>query len=148
HRDRPRGRLPHMSNPLGNLAARMARPALPRRTVRLRLTALYGGLFLVSGAALLAITYIVVAHFPGLRLPPRPPGAPPGGPYALVAQEQAARLHDLLIGSGIALAVMALVSVWLGWLVAGRVLQPLRVITATTKAISEDNLYQRLALEG
>ena len=30
---------------------------LPRRTVRVRLTLLYGALFLLSGAALLAITY-------------------------------------------------------------------------------------------
>ena len=34
---------------------------LPGRTVRVRLTALYGGLFLVLGAALLAITYALVA---------------------------------------------------------------------------------------
>ena len=34
---------------------------LPRRTVRLRLTALYGGLFLLSGAGLLAITYVLVS---------------------------------------------------------------------------------------
>ncbi|MGD0810397.1 MAG: hypothetical protein ABSA91_11920, partial [Acidimicrobiales bacterium] len=34
---------------------------LPGRTVRVRLTALYGGLFLLSGAALLAITYALVA---------------------------------------------------------------------------------------
>ena len=33
---------------------------LPRRTVRLRLTVLYGALFLASGAALLAITYFFV----------------------------------------------------------------------------------------
>jgi hypothetical protein len=36
----------------------------PRRTVRLRLTALYGGLFLASGAGLLAITYALVAGQP------------------------------------------------------------------------------------
>ena len=35
---------------------------LPRRTVRLRLTLLYGGLFLVSGAALLAVTYLLVVN--------------------------------------------------------------------------------------
>jgi len=34
---------------------------LPRRTLRLRLTAVYGGLFLLSGAALLAITYFLVS---------------------------------------------------------------------------------------
>src|ERR1700716_4156724 len=35
---------------------------LPRRTVRLKFTLLYGGLFLASGAALLAVTYVLVEH--------------------------------------------------------------------------------------
>jgi hypothetical protein len=35
---------------------------LPRWTLRLRLTLLYGSLFLVAGAVLLAITYGLVAH--------------------------------------------------------------------------------------
>ncbi len=48
----------------------------------------------------------------------------------------------------VALAVMVVVSLALGWVVAGRVLRPLRTITATTRQISEDNLHQRLALEG
>jgi hypothetical protein len=39
-----------------------ARPQLPQRTIRLRLTAVYGVLFLVCGAALLAITYVLVEH--------------------------------------------------------------------------------------
>ena len=34
---------------------------LPRRTVRLRLTLLYGSLFVLAGAALLTITYVLVA---------------------------------------------------------------------------------------
>ncbi len=34
----------------------------PRRTVRLRLTLLYVGLFLASGACLLVITYFLVAR--------------------------------------------------------------------------------------
>lgn len=37
------------------------RARLPRRTIRLRLTALYAGLFLLSGAGLLAITYVLVS---------------------------------------------------------------------------------------
>jgi two-component system, OmpR family, sensor histidine kinase VanS len=40
------------------------------------------------------------------------------------------------------------VSLALGWLVAGRVLRPLRAMTATTRQISERNLHQRLALPG
>ena len=43
---------------------------------------------------------------------------------------------------------MAVVSVALGWLVAGRVLQPLRTITAAARRISASNLHQRLALDG
>jgi signal transduction histidine kinase len=40
-------------------------PWMPRRTVRLRLTVLYGALFLACGTGLLLITYLLVAH----RLP-------------------------------------------------------------------------------
>ena len=43
---------------------------------------------------------------------------------------------------------MTVVSVALGWLVAGRVLRPLRAMTATTRQISERNLHERLALTG
>jgi two-component system sensor histidine kinase VanS len=57
-------------------------------------------------------------------------------------------LHRGLIESGVALAIMAIVSIALGWLVAGRVLRPLRTITATTRQISERNLNERLALSG
>ena len=35
---------------------------LPWRTIRLRLTLLYTGLFLLSGAALLTVTYLLVEH--------------------------------------------------------------------------------------
>ena len=35
---------------------------LPAPTIRLRLTLVYGGLFLCSAAALLAVTYVLVHH--------------------------------------------------------------------------------------
>ena len=47
---------------LSRLAAQAASRRLPRRTVRLRLTLLYGGLFLISGAVLLAVTYVLVVN--------------------------------------------------------------------------------------
>jgi signal transduction histidine kinase len=140
---------------------------LPAPTVRLRLTLLYGGLFLASGAVLLAITYLLVRHATGNVVLFRAGGAhktialPPGSGGALggipaVAQEaraqavhqHAAELHQLLVQSGIALAIMAVVSIALGWLVAGRVLRPLRQMTATARRISERNLNQRLAIDG
>jgi signal transduction histidine kinase len=46
------------------------------------------------------------------------------------------------------LAIMALASLAVGWLVAGRFLRPLRTITATTREISATNLHERLNLTG
>ena len=140
---------------------------LPRRTARLRLTLLYGGLFLACGAALLAITYGLVRAsvprdvpqaviYPHGREHKRPPGAPaepsiqiPNGPLQAAALKQRQiDLNDQLIWSAAALALMALVSIGLGWYVAGRVLRPVRTITRTARAISARNLGERLALDG
>jgi signal transduction histidine kinase len=57
-------------------------------------------------------------------------------------------LHQLLIGSLLALAIMVVASMALGWLIAGRVLRPLQVITATARQLSASNLHERLALGG
>jgi hypothetical protein len=53
--DRRAGRHRHWFR----LPERWIRP--PRRTVRLRFTVVYGGLFLLLGAALLGITYLLVS---------------------------------------------------------------------------------------
>jgi two-component system, OmpR family, sensor histidine kinase VanS len=145
---------------------------LPPRTVRRRLTLLYSGLFFVSGAALLAITYILVRRSsgPDLIIPTgtRDGSTSPGALSKALAKPDVARyvrhlgeqqyaralhlraedLHQLLVRSGIALAIMTVVSIALGWLIAGRVLRPLRTMTATTRQISERNLHERLALPG
>jgi signal transduction histidine kinase len=119
---------------------------LPRRTVRLRLTLLYGALFLASGAALLAITYVLAWNATTAL-----PGTAQGPKRALLAYQatqHAAVMHQLLESCEIALAVTAMLSIALGWLVAGRVLQPLRTMTAAAQRISEQNLHQRLAVAG
>lgn len=63
-------------------------------------------------------------------------------------QQQIADLHQLEIESAIALAIMAIIAALLGWYIAGRVLRPLRTITATAQQISEANLHRRLDLPG
>src|SRR5262249_27038925 len=66
---------------LHRLATLAAGPRLPRRTVRLRLTLLYGGLFLLSRAPLLALPYILVVHATPAVLfqgPNRSPGSMSG----------------------------------------------------------------------
>jgi signal transduction histidine kinase len=59
-----------------------------------------------------------------------------------------AAMHQLLIGSGVTLAVMAAISIALGWLIAGRVLRPVRTISTTARRISASNLNERLSLDG
>jgi signal transduction histidine kinase len=53
-----------------------------------------------------------------------------------------------VVNAAIALAIVGAVAVVLGWIVAGRVLRPLRTITAAARRISATNLHERLALEG
>ncbi|HEX2701465.1 MAG TPA: HAMP domain-containing sensor histidine kinase [Acidimicrobiales bacterium] len=152
-------------------------------TIRLRLTLLYGGLFVVAGAVLLTLNYAMVRSNlpvddvvftstaprelfpgPGRELAPDAFDGSLGGGTGRVlingeqvpveelrnlpgeVRDQA--LHQLLVQSGTALGLMAVVSVALGWVVAGRVLQPLHDITATAKRLSEQNLDQRIALTG
>jgi signal transduction histidine kinase len=140
------------------LTAMVLRAGRPRPTVRLRLTLLYGGLFLICGAALLAVTYALVLQATQGAIPSGnevPVGLGPRQQQALIAREHAvalsthaAVLHELLARSAMALAVMAVLSIALGWIVAGRVLRPLRTITAAAREISAATLGQRLALGG
>ena len=129
---------------------------LPSRTVRLRLTLLYGGLFFISGLVLLAITYLIFRRASRVNL------IVPNGPshraaarnaatelrYAELVRHSTDALHHGLLRSVIVLAIMTVVSIALGWLIAGRVLRPLRTMTASTRQISERNLSERLALAG
>jgi signal transduction histidine kinase len=146
------------------LAGWVLRPFRPRGTVRLRMTVLYGGLFLLSGAALLAIASGLVV---GRSSTEAAQQAAPGNESTQTALAQAQRQirelqlqlaqasssrdnlsHELLIASLIALAIMVAVSMLLGWIFASRSLRPLRLITATARRISEDNLHERLAFGG
>ena len=120
----------------------LSRLRRPQTTVRWRLTLLYGALFLGCGAVLLAITYALVANattnhpvlssFLGHEFGPVPPEAKAASRF-IRSQQQIADLHQLEIESGIALAIMAIASTLLGWIVAGRVLRPLRTITIATR---------------
>jgi signal transduction histidine kinase len=138
----------------------------PRRgTVRLRLTLLYGALFVVAGAILLGITYLLLeSQFGNLVYIDK------GGSQVIRPQASAAssapgpvspqdtptvqhyqgtvELHTLLLISGISLGAMMVISVGLGWLMAGRVLRPLRIMAATTRQISGESLHKRLDMQG
>jgi len=139
----------------------LLRGMLPRRTVRMRLTALYGALFVVSGAVLLAITGgVVVSSSRDSVTAANQAGLPALTRDQIRIQQLQHKLanaesqihsgvsHGLLVGSAIALGVMTVISLVLGWIVAGRVLRPLRQMTAATRRISADSLHERLAVAG
>lgn len=165
---------------------------MPRPTIRLRLTLLYGALFVASGAALLAATFLLTSRatadpivvtgphgevfvtFSGAPGPIDPllgaagdsgftvhsqdPLAAAPSPEdlrtqaeqmrSLAVQQHAAELNQLVIWSGVALTLMAVLSLGIGWFIAGRVLSPLRTMTANVRQISATNLHQHLALAG
>lgn len=136
------------------------RPSGIRWTIRLRLTLLYGVLFLVTGVLLLTAVYLLVAGRPpwagaGLPTPPTESGGlgagvpdPAAGLEERLRQQRSGYLKELLTASGIALALLTFLSVWLGWLMAGRALRPLRTMAHTAKAISANDLHRRLGAPG
>ncbi len=156
--------------PVARSAAR-GWPRLPRRTARLRLTALYGGLFLTCGTVLLAVSYLLAEHaiapggkvnqtaFTQVRVPAglitvhRGLGTLSSRQLfdlelTLGKEITTSDLRQVLIDAPIALAIVTVVALALGWLVAGRGLRPLAVITAAARRISASSLDQRLALRG
>jgi signal transduction histidine kinase len=119
-----------------------------RRTVRMRLTILYSGLFVVGAIVLLGITNGVGSTS---SVAVTATGAQDGSqplPPAVVGGPEVSLSHGYVVGSFIALVVMAVASVVIGWLAAGRVLRPLRVMTQATRRISADSLHERLAMQG
>jgi signal transduction histidine kinase len=84
----------------------------------------------------------------GPKGPPTGPGVSNQTVHEALHAQHSADLHTLLVWFAVALGIMAVASVFLGWLMGGRVLRPLRQITATTRHISEENLHERVALAG
>jgi signal transduction histidine kinase len=152
---------------------RILRRCWPQK-VRTRLTLLYAALFFAAGSALLGLTYGLVAS--SLPAPSGRPGYTKGqlaklssackqgkADRRLLAECQKAfsagntagsdsqrqrALNDLLLFSLVGLGAMTVVSGGLGWVMSGRVLRPVRVITETARRASEQHLGERLALTG
>jgi signal transduction histidine kinase len=134
----------------------------PRPTIRLRLTALYAGLFLLCGAVLLGLAYGVVREAFAPRVEAVATPAPTRGAVARaerpaeverrVRAEEAARderaLRDVLVRFGAVLGLLTVGSVGVGWLAAGRALAPVSRIAATARRVSGRRLDERIALDG
>ncbi|MFI7635659.1 sensor histidine kinase [Nonomuraea sp. NPDC049400] len=142
-------------------------------TLRLRLTLMYGGLFLVAGLTLLGVTYLLfnqqLTQSFESRFEPEPgrmkklllarDGVVVTGDAAvewLRQQEEelrSAAVTSLIAQGAIALVVVGGAALGLGWVVAGRALAPLHRVTDTARRIAaapmaERGLHERIALEG
>ena len=143
-------------------------------SARSRLTLLYTSLFTLGGAALVLITYLLVANTLHPTTTPRMPSrvqralehclqaARTGrvgvmqkcaavyanGVQAGASAQRSTTLAHLLTYSLLSLAGATLLAAAAGWIVAGRILRPVHRLTAAARAASEQNLSQRIALQG
>jgi len=128
----------------------------------MRLTLFYTGLFLLLGTLLIAIVYVfasrggaisVAVPAPVVRRALKLPGGivvtvPSGPAQNILTAQHNADLDRLLTISWVVLLVTTAGAAVLGWFAAGRVLRPVREITATARTISAGNLHERLARPG
>lgn len=141
-------------------------PSMRGWTIRARLTALYGVLFLLSGVILLGVTYILVQQ----SIRDRPSQSPIKVPADLTidlgngkeiqlkgyleALKRQQREHEdrtlnaLLTQGSIALVGVTVVGVGFGWLISERALRPVHRITETARRVAGGNLRERIALGG
>jgi signal transduction histidine kinase len=134
----------------------------PRPTLRLRLTALYAGLFLLAGGLLLGASYVLVER--SLTATPErlesiaTSRVDPAGARAAASErrfERAVRaqvaddtLSALRLRYGLALVGLAGMCIALGWVVSGRAVARVERIRSTTGGISGERLGDRIRLGG
>lgn len=141
-----------------------------RPTIRIRLTLLYGGMFLIAGILLLSIIYMLAAQAlhsgnemplrlvegskieandgcPALRVVQTAPEAN-AALQACFAQQRQHALDTLLNRSLLALVGLSVIAFAFGYAMAGRVLSPLGKITRTARRVAGTDLTRRIELDG
>ncbi|MFI2351189.1 sensor histidine kinase [Streptomyces sp. NPDC019443] len=141
-----------------------------RPTIRIRLTLLYGGMFLIAGILLLSIIYLLTAQALQVRvgdlpfkivtgqvqpttewcrLPEQGTGEQFNEAVAGCLQHQREMaLDDLLRRSLFALLGLSIIAFAFGYAMAGRVLSPLGRITRTARQVAGSDLARRIELDG
>jgi signal transduction histidine kinase len=135
-----------------------------RWTIRMRLTVLYGSLFFLAGLVLLAVTYVLMRNIVwNWRFSGSCVQVPADAVGKVTSQEvirkqaelqrdldayRALTLRSVLQQGMLALVLVGVGAVALGWLVAGRVLRPIHTITATARRVADRNLHERIQATG
>ncbi|MDG4859212.1 ATP-binding protein [Streptomyces sp. T-3] len=151
-----------------------AEPPFPwlRPTIRIRLTLLYGGMFLIAGILLLSIIYLLAAQavHVGNSLPFRivtgeftidsntceslanrkftSSDTFNAAINACINTQRQHALDDLLSRSLMALLGLSVIAFAFGYAMAGRVLSPLGRITRTARQVAGSDLTRRIELDG
>jgi signal transduction histidine kinase len=136
-----------------------------RWSARARLTAMYGGLFMVIGLILLLINYLLVVGalptamvgartavpgttYEGTVAPPSAGQTVPDYMATTITEFRTITVETVLVTSGVALLIGGVIATLASWYLAGRVLQPVHSITATARRIGAENLNRRINLDG
>lgn len=147
-----------MPDVAGVWSRRPARAVRLRRrlTIRARLTFSYAGMITGSGAVLIAVVYLYMRFVPSYRISPVPARELEGfeafrdtRPAAAIQVSTVEDfLDNLLMASVAALVLLALVGGTVGWVVAGRIIRPLKVINVAAGRASSGALDHRIRLGG
>jgi two-component system sensor histidine kinase VanS len=113
-------------------------PRPPGLSVRLKLTLTYAGFLMLAGVLLLAATWVFL-----LRDIPDVVATAPGGP--LVRSDLVRNFAPAAAAVLVFLLVFGLLG---GWILAGRMLDPLTRITDATRMAASGSLSHRIRLEG
>lgn len=115
-----------------------------RHPLRFRLTLLFCAVSVASSAVLLLIMSLLVTRVgvADVRAPDTPPGV-----IAVPVPHEGVSAEELAVPA-IALAIMAVLSLLLGWFIAGRMLRPVLTMTGRLQRISERTVHERLSLPG
>jgi signal transduction histidine kinase len=154
------------------------RRAVRRRPLRLRLMLTYTGMFIVAGIMLVALTDALVSRnsatsasshaaqqyyadvspgcvkafgHPSLVSSTTLAGCRQGlgiAASAIAERQRGSDRNSFYLYSGLALAIMAVVSAALGWIIAGRALRPVHAVTAAARRASGESLTDRISLTG
>jgi two-component system sensor histidine kinase VanS len=111
-------------------------------TARVKLTATYAAFTVVTGLIALIVINVIIWRFPDYPL------APASDPEQLSGITRGEIRDSLINYSMLALIAMAVIGTGVGWIVAGRVLRPLRDLNAAVRAAAEGSLDHRIAMTG
>lgn len=132
-----------------------------RRSLRLRLALWCAALVIVSGAiVVIGLTALTGAtlHERAASPPPRPSSGQDAGGVPRPAQVRAAdnrrgdvvesTLEEARLVALMVLAGLAVASIGIGWMVAGRMLRPVNALADLARGVSDTSLHRRIALGG